>query len=439
MALSDRVAYLEQNELADSDNPEGDQIASGPTSGINYSPATSITTLQNGPLNLADGDLDNPLGTIASLTSRSNMPLGPFRSHGRTRSNDPVVLKIISQEEAQSFFNIFFDRCHPLAPFLDVALQRDASHVRSTSTALFLAIVTAAARYWNYRSPQQESSSEQKKDWLHPRYARLAALLDAELSRLALNPVPADSRLESVEAFLVYGHWFPLEEVSVDGATEMVSRYRATSCFHIFGQAIRWACLLGLDRDAHVPFGRNHGGIQNNNNHGSNSNLPSHEQLRRLRVYAYLVESDHHLASLAHLPISTDPRPLCDPSVVAAMRSHPMGQPTDSRVMAILQLAAALHRASVQSGDPCLKHITYGALQAFNGTLDGIEGAVLSWMHSSELSQDNMLAHMPFSKHFPMFSFVSAGSASEVPSFPPSLDTVGSAGSQLCFPREREG
>ena len=99
-----------------------------------------------------------------------------------------------------------------------------------------------------------------------------------------------------------------------------------------------------------------------------------------------------------HLPISTDPRPLCDPVVVAAVRTHPLGQPTDSRVMAILQLAAALHRASLQSGDPCLKTISSEALQAFNATLDGIEGAVLSLMDSFETSEDKMLAHMPFSK-----------------------------------------
>ena len=342
----------------------------------------------NTPFDLGDSNLSAPLDTIESLTSRTNGPLRPYGEHARNQTNDPVALKILRADEANELFKIYFERCHPLAPFLDVKLQRNAASVQQASIPLFLAILVAAARYWAYQ-PCNPEFPNRCSNWLHPRYARLVSLLDDELARLALKPVPDDSRLETVEAFVVYGHWFPLEAQSMDQEPEMVSRYRASSCFHVFGQALRWACLLQLGRDAHLPFAIPPASPA--------YRLPTHDQLRRIRVYAYLIESDHHLASLSHLPISTDPRPLCDPNVVAAVRAHPLGQPTDARVMAILQLAAALHRASLQSGDPCLKKINSEALQAFNATLDGIEGAVLSLMNSQEMSEDHMLAHMPFS------------------------------------------
>ncbi|WWD19405.1 hypothetical protein CI109_103865 [Kwoniella shandongensis] len=116
--------------------------------------------------------------------------------------------------------------------------------------------------------------------WLHPRYPRLVALLDQEMSRLTLRPRPADICLETVQAWMIYSHWMPIDTSSSINGTSYRSRFTESSVWQCLGLAIRWVTLLGLDKTAHLPF------IEV-------SNTPSGQDVRNYRTMLYLTESDH--------------------------------------------------------------------------------------------------------------------------------------------------
>ncbi|CAI7599506.1 unnamed protein product [Penicillium pancosmium] len=77
--------------------------------------------------------------------------------------------------------------------------------------------------------------------WLHPRYADIVRLLDAELMRVTLRPRPDDQKLETVQALLLCAHWMPFD-VSDTG-----KRYRSR-----FSEMGAWQCL-GLALSARRP------------------------------------------------------------------------------------------------------------------------------------------------------------------------------------------
>jgi hypothetical protein len=66
-------------------------------------------------------------------------------------SFDPIQRGVITMDEAQRLFDIFFENCYPLAPFLCGRTQTRAAHVRTTSVLLFTSVCCIGARYWNYQ------------------------------------------------------------------------------------------------------------------------------------------------------------------------------------------------------------------------------------------------------------------------------------------------
>jgi len=155
--------------------------------------------------------------------------------------------------------------------------------VRSRSMALMLNIIVAAARFWSHKSRLVDSrlTAEERRDtWLHPRYTRLVALLDAEMSRLTLRPRPADVCLETVQAWMIYSHWMPVDVVTTSTGQSYRSRFSESSVWQCMGLAIRWATLLGLDQTAHLPF-------------MDHSRIPTTLDVQSYRTMLYLTESDH--------------------------------------------------------------------------------------------------------------------------------------------------
>lgn len=105
-------------------------------------------------------------------------------------------------------------------------------------------------------------------------------LLDAEMSRLTLRPRPADFCLETVQAWMIYSHWMPIDVIGTPTGPSYRSRFSESSVWQCLGLAIRWATLLGLDQTAHVPF-------------LDNSKTPTPTEINCYRTMLYLTESDH--------------------------------------------------------------------------------------------------------------------------------------------------
>jgi hypothetical protein len=123
-------------------------------------------------------------------------------------------------------------------------------------------------------------ADDRRDTWLHPRYSRLVALLDGEMSRLTLRPRPADICLETVQAWMIYSHWMPIDISSTLTGPSYRSRFTESSVWQCLGLAIRWATLLGLDQTAHLAFMDDH-------------KRPSRDEVRKYRTMLYLTESDH--------------------------------------------------------------------------------------------------------------------------------------------------
>lgn len=113
--------------------------------------------------------------------------------------------------------------------------------------------------------------------WLHPRYASLVRLLDAELMRVTLRPRPDDQKLETVQALLLCAHWMPLD--ASDTGKRYSSRFSESGAWQCLGLAIRWATSLALERSCHLSF--------------QQSQTATRLEFRRFRTMLYLVESDH--------------------------------------------------------------------------------------------------------------------------------------------------
>lgn len=105
-------------------------------------------------------------------------------------------------------------------------------------------------------------------------------MLDAEMSRLTLRPRPADISLESIQAWLIYSHWMPIDVNKSSTELGYRSRFSESSVWQCLGSAIRWSTLLGLDQTAYLPF-------------LDDSKTPTVMEIRNYRTMLYLTESDH--------------------------------------------------------------------------------------------------------------------------------------------------
>lgn len=238
-----------------------------------------------------------------------------------------------------------------MAPFLDIEQDGSLDLLRARSTPLFLNILVVGARYWSH--------SSRRDTWLHPRYSHLVTLLDQEMARLVLRPRPADLCLETVQAWMVYSHWMP-----VDSANGYRSRFTESSNWQCLGLAIRWAIMLGLDRPS------------------------SWQDMRTFRTMLYLTESDHYLALSARKPASLPTGPLFD--ALGRFLADGKAQTTDARLGSLLRVAQAVQ---VMGGRADSDEST----EAFSEDVDAVERDFLT----------NALANPDsdrFSPHFPFTS-----------------------------------
>ncbi|TRM58799.1 hypothetical protein BD626DRAFT_510600 [Schizophyllum amplum] len=284
---------------------------------------------------------------------------------------DPLSQDIITVDEAQSMFDIYFQNCHPLAPLMSYHTQRDATELRHISPFLFTTICSIGARYWHC----QPSSSQ---SWLHPRYPQIIYQLDQCIMALLLRPTSADMCLETVQGLLLYAQWMPLE-VPQPGATTLPrSRFNDVSAWSMIGHAIRQALFIGLERCVYAFSGP--------------PAEVTEEDMRRMRVWVNLVSCDHHLVLTARLPMTLDPFPAT--RVARAFGANPRAEPTDLRYAGLCELIAIVNRAARHSGDAALCALDAVSLQKANRDLDEWDSVWTVVFSSSGYAQFN--TQMPF-------------------------------------------
>ncbi|TVY89300.1 hypothetical protein LAWI1_G001076, partial [Lachnellula willkommii] len=328
-------------------------------------------------------DLDTPMSTLRNIASLSkdnvlasrNMTYDPIfpiigRQERRASVSNPVTQGILTIEDAQQSFDIFFEHCHPMAPFLCIQSQRSAAPIREASPVLFLSVCAVGARFW------QTANRRTNYQGLHENYRAIVALLDSSLSRLLLQPILSDVTLDHIRSLLLYIQWMPVEQ-ETPGMCQ--TRYNDISAWSVLGLAIRYSIFLGLDRSAVTPFST------------PNSTGPEQEDFARLRVWINVLTCDCHLMLSAGLPASVDPEPVT--MIGRAFASHEKAlQPDDSRVAAISELGAIVKRAARSSGDPRLRVLDAASLKKANAEFDNWEAF---W--TSKLTRNNCQHNqMPF-------------------------------------------
>ncbi|ORY23121.1 hypothetical protein BCR39DRAFT_549915 [Naematelia encephala] len=308
-----------------------------------------------------------PTSDSTSPSTRFNGPMKVLQDLGTDdaidmENHDPISRQFLTFGEASVAFNLFFSKCHPNAPFLDSRSDMNMKDVRSRNIALFLNIVVVGARFWG--------QSSKKDSWLHPRYTSLVSLLDREMTRLILRPRPADLCLETVQAWMIYSHWMPVDKTP----NAYRSRFSESSVWHCLGLAIRWAVLLGLDSSAHLPFVN-----------------PTHpttlQDARVFRTMMYLTESDHYLAISARKPPTLAPSQIFH-ALPRYLRSEWV-QPTDTRLASLLRVVQAVHVMGDRAD--CAESV-----EAFNHDVDAVESDFLSSTASINPGFDKMGQHFPF-------------------------------------------
>ncbi|TVY35694.1 putative transcriptional regulatory protein [Lachnellula subtilissima] len=330
------------------------------------------------PFTMDAVDLDTPMSTLRNIASLSKEnvsasrsmtydPIFPMigRQERRASVFDPVTQGIFTMEEAQQSFDIFFEHCHPMAPFLCIQSQRSAALVREASPVLFLSVCAVGARFW------QTANRRTNYQGLHENYRAIVALLDSSLSRLLLQPILSDVTLDHIRSLLLYIQWMPVEQ-ETPGICQ--TRYNDISAWSVLGLAIRYSIFLGLDRSAVTPFST------------PNSTGPGQEDFSRLRVWINVLTCDCHLMLSAGLPASVDPEPVT--MIGRAFASHEKAlQPDDSRVAAISELVAIIKRAAKSSGDPRLRVLDSASLKKANAEFDNWEAFWTSKLTRSSISQ----------------------------------------------------
>jgi hypothetical protein len=249
--------------------------------------------------------------------------------------------------------------------------------MRMSNPTLFLAICSVGARFWDIDNEQlvllqHISRSElnfdslQQVRGLHPRFFDLTSLLDKAVSRLMLQPTPADVTLDSIRVLLLYAQWMPCSKEDDSTMSQQPlpkSRYNDISAWAVLGLAFRYASFLGLDRLAITPF------------QGQAKSL-TEDDFSRLRVLYNLVTCDVNLMVTSGLPASLNPAPAA--SVAQVFGSHRMSQqPGDLRSTALVELGAIVHRATKSGREFSRRQLDAFSLRKANTDLDDWERLVL--------------------------------------------------------------
>nr|XP_019047912.1 hypothetical protein I302_04532 [Kwoniella bestiolae CBS 10118]OCF26842.1 hypothetical protein I302_04532 [Kwoniella bestiolae CBS 10118] len=314
--------------------------------------AATTGTIQNGRFSSA------PIQTLRGLIGRSKSPITrqfPQEvqdiANGNINYNaDPVSRGILTMDEAQRLFDIFFEACHELAPCSWIAQQRDAKQTRRRSSFLFTSICLIGARYWDIDDPIRSTHN-----WLHPRYSSLVSMFDEHIQLLLLRPSPSDFTLEVVQSLLLSIQW---PAVDIDPShTSPKSRFTDSYAWLMIGLATRFAKYIGLEDAASVDFA----------DHQSDS---AEENLQRMRVWLNLISVDRHLTLTAGLPATLVTPPT---SVLRAFGSHPKAQSGDLKLAGLAELVAIVHRASISCGDVSLRKLDSITLSVANAELDSWE------------------------------------------------------------------
>lgn len=355
-------------------NPQG-QVQE-PRIGISTSPAQP----ENG-FTMDSVDLDTPMSTLRNLVSLTkekesppqdnlyNSAPAPLTREERVNfEQDPVAQGILTMEEAQHTFDIFFEHCHSMAPFMCTRKQRSAMSVRQSSPTLFLSVCTVGARFWRSGNSQLNSQG------LHENYQLLVSLLDVAIARLLLQPKISDVNLDHIRCLLLYIQWMPVEQHTAEICQ---TRYNDISAWSVLGLAIRYSLFLGLDKTSVSPFTN------------SNINHPTEDDFARLRVWINLLTCDCHLMLSAGLPASLNPEPVA--KIAREFAKHELAfQPDDSRIAAISELVAIIRKAASSSGDPSVRVLDNVTLRKANAEFDDWESFWAPALNHSLYSQ------MPF-------------------------------------------
>ncbi|KAL4869400.1 hypothetical protein BDV12DRAFT_185276 [Aspergillus spectabilis] len=297
----------------------------------------------------------NTDGPLKALNSIQTDDPAEFESH------DPVSRSVVTEGEAHVLFRLYFEHCHPNAPFLDVGVDSDVDQVRLRSGILFIAILCVGARFW--------SASSKAPCWLHARYTDLVRLLDAEVMRVTLHPSHDDQKLETIQALMLCAHWMPFD--SATGPERFRSRFSEGGAWHCLGLAIRWATALALERSCHTSFLR--------------PETVTREDVRRFRTMLYLVESDHYLALSARRPSYLDPKPLH--GVLTNFLQCGYVQNTDIRLASLFRVAYGAHFTGCRP-------TTVESVEAFDKDVQLIERQFI--LRLGNATVDGFSQHFPF-------------------------------------------
>ncbi|KAF5511275.1 Transcriptional activator of proteases prtT [Colletotrichum siamense] len=256
---------------------------------------------------------------------------------------DPIICGVMTMEQAQETFDTFFDHCHKWAPVLCAQTQTSAAIIRQSCPALFISVCCIGYRFTS------TSTTETQR-----RYMALISLLDHSLSRLLLKPNLADVNLDHIRAILLYIQWMPVDNI---GNSSRSIRYNAISAWSMLGLAIRYALFLGLHQDAVLPF------------KSDNNELPTLEDVGRLRVWINLLTCDAALTLSSGLPATLNPDPVV--AVAGRFRSNDNAiHPDDTRSSATCELVSILKRAARRSGSPNARSLDADCLRQVNLELD---------------------------------------------------------------------
>ncbi|WVQ64057.1 uncharacterized protein L199_002216 [Kwoniella botswanensis] len=319
--------------------------------------STIAGTIKNGtfssaPIQTLRGLLARPpddnTDTTLSYPSR-NREVQSTSTHDGSQRNDPISRGLLSTDEAQRLFDIFFEACHELAPCSWIAGQRDAEKTREKSSFLFTSICLIGARI---RSTH---------NWLHPRYPSLVSLFDEHIQLLLLHPSSRDFTPEAVQSLLLSIQW-PAVDIDVSSTSTSTStpksRFTDSYAWLMIGLATRFAKYIALEEVTHVDFG---------------DPRLDEEKLQKMRVWLNLISVDRQYPSLtltAGLPATLVAPPT---SVLRAFGSHPKAQSGDLKLAGLAELVAIVHRASISCGDVSLKKLDSITLSVANAELDSWE------------------------------------------------------------------
>ncbi|OCF72565.1 hypothetical protein I204_06947 [Kwoniella mangroviensis CBS 8886] len=316
--------------------------------------STIAGTIQNGtfssaPIQTLRGLIARPptdnSDTTLSCTPR-NREVPSTSAHDDSQRNDPISRGILTTDEAQRLFDIFFEACHELAPCSWITGQRDAEKTREKSSFLFTSICLIGARI---RSTH---------NWLHPRYPSLVSLFDEHIQLLLLHPSSRDFTCEVVQSLLLSIQW-PAVDIDLSSTSSSTStpksRFTDSYAWLMIGLATRFAKYIALEEVTHVDFG--------------NSRLDE-EKLQKMRVWLNLISVDRHLTLTAGLPATLVAPPT---SLLRAFGSHPKAQSGDLKLAGLAELVAIVHRASISCGDVSLKKLDSITLSVANAELDSWE------------------------------------------------------------------